>query len=146
MSADSSCNRNVLIFSLHGTLYALDLALISEVSDPPKLSPIPFAPACYSGAMNFHGDIVAVMDLALLLGQSGCSHPGKIIVLHGKVASLAFLVDSVVRIISEDEVSFGSPTTSQFSLAKLTLLDGEATQLNLEALVLEAENKVQRSY
>jgi chemotaxis signal transduction protein len=92
--------------------------------------------------MNFHGDIVAVMDLALLLGQSACSHSSKIIVLHRKIASLAFLVDSVVKIVSEDEVSFSSPTTSQFTLAILTLPGGEATQLNLEALVLEAEKNI----
>lgn len=130
--------RKLLIFSLQGSRYALDLAQVAEVGDPPQMSPIPLAPPCYSGALNFHGDIVAVMDLALFLGLSGTVNPGKIIILHQEVASLAFLVDTIIRIVSEEEVSSTAPTT-------LALHDGDAILLDLEALVHEAEIGMQKN-
>ena len=139
MPAMNTHDKKYMIFSLQGSLYALDLKQVAEVGDPPQMWPIPLAPACYSGAMNFHGDIVAVMNLALFLGLPGCRQPGKIIVLHREVASLAFLVDSIVRIVSEEEVSFSKPSEKGLTAAMLCLTDGEATQLDLEALVREAE-------
>lgn len=137
-------HRKFLVFSLHGSLYALDLKQVAEVGDPPQTWPIPLAPPCYSGALSFHGDIVAVMNLALFLGLPGPGKPGKIVVLQQEVASLAFLVDTVVRIVSEEDVSIGKPPAGALSAATLVLSDGEAIQLDLDALVREAEIGVQR--
>lgn len=136
--------RKFLIFSLQGSLYAVDLTTVAEVGDPPQMWPIPLAPPCYCGALNFHGDIVAVMDLALFLGLTGVDKPGKIVVLHQKVASLAFLVDTIVRIVSENEVSFSPALDDGFAAATLDLIDGEAIQLDLDALVHGAETGMQR--
>jgi len=139
MPAMTTNGRKFMIFSLQGSLYALDLKQVAEVGDPPQMCPIPLAPSCYSGALNFHGDIIAVMNLALFLCLPGGRQPGKIIVLHREVASLAFLVDTIVGIVSEEEVSFSRATDNGFAAATVNLLDGEATQLDLEALVQEAE-------
>lgn len=136
--------RKFLIFSLPGSRYALDLAQVAEVGDPPQMWPIPLAPRCYCGALNFHGDIVAVMDLANFLGLAGPDKPKKIIVLRQEFASLAFLVDEVVRIVSEDEVSFAPRPDDGFAAATLGLVDGDAIQLDLAALVHGAEACMQR--
>jgi len=138
-------NRKFLIFSLPGSLYALDLAQVAEVGDPPQIWPIPLAPTSYSGAFNFHGDIVAVMDLAIFFGLAGPGKPGKIIVLHQEIASLALLVDAVVKIASEDEISIGPPTDDDFAVATLGLTGGEAILLDLEALVRGAETIMQKN-
>lgn len=136
-------NRKFLIFSLQDSLYALDLAQVAEVGDPPPMSPIPLAPACYSGALNFHGDIVPVMNLSLFLGLAEDGHPGKIIVLHREITSLAFLVDTIVRIIAENEVSFGKPPEMCLATATLSMSDGYAIQLDIEALARLAESGMQ---
>lgn len=145
MSAITAHNRKFLIFSLHDTLYALDLAQVAEVDDPPRMWPIPLAPACYSGALNFHGDIVAVMDLAIFLGLAASGHPGKMVVLHQEVAALAFLVDTIVRIVPAYEVSFAPPPGNGIAASTLILAEGEALLLDLKTLVLEAEIGMQRS-
>lgn len=145
MPAMTDHNRKFLIFSLQGSHYALDLAQVAEVGDRPQMSPIPMAPPCYSGALNFHGDIVVVMNLGLFLGLDGCSQPGKIVVLCREVASLAFLVDTIVRIVSEGEVYFSKPPDNGFAAATLRLSDGEAIQFDLVALVHEAEIGMQRN-
>ncbi len=144
MPAPTTQNRKFLIFTLQGVRYALDLAQVAEVADPPQLSPIPLAPACYSGALNFHGDIVAVIDLALFLSLDGASLPEKVVILHQKIASLAFSVGTVVRIASEEAISFRAAADTAFASDMLCLPDGEAILLNLEALVLEAEMCIER--
>jgi chemotaxis signal transduction protein len=145
VAAVTDRNRKFLIFSLPGSLYALDLAQVAEVGNPPQTWPIPLAPPCYSGALNFHGDIVAVMDLAVFFGLAGPRKPGKIIVLHQEIASLALLVDAVARIASEEEVSFSPPPNNGFAAATLGLIDGEAVLLDLDAVVREAETIMQKS-
>lgn len=145
MTELNSQNRKFLIFSLQESLYALDLAQVAEVADPPQTWPIPLAPAYYSGALSFHGDIVAVMKLSLFLGLSGYSQPGKVVVLRQEVASLAFLVDAVVRIISEDEVAFSAAPDNYFSSVILTFSGGKAVQLDLEKLVSRSEVDMQGS-
>lgn len=136
-------NRKFLIFSLQDSLYALDLADVAEVAAPPQMWPIPLAPAYYAGVLSFHGDIVAAMNLSLFLGLPEFRQPGKIIVLRRELASLAFLVDSIVRIASEEEVSFSTPPDAGFSASTLTFFEGAVIQLDLEKLVCMAERDMQ---
>lgn len=133
-------NRKFLIFSLQGSFYAIDLAQVAEVSDPPQMWPIPRAPSYYSGALNFHGDIVAVMNLSDFLGITGCSQPRKLIILHHDLASLAFLVDSVVKIVNEQEdISFSPATDNSLISSIMNLSDGsKVSQIDHEAIVLSA--------
>ena len=145
MPTMTSHSRKFLVFSLQGSLYALDLAHVAEVCDPVKMSPIPMAPACYSGALNFHGNIVAVIDLRSFLDLTECGPPEKIIVLQQEVASLAFLVDTAHRIISEDEISFSPSPDNRFAATTLLFCDGEAILLDLEKLVCEAESCMQKN-
>jgi purine-binding chemotaxis protein CheW len=128
-----------LVFSLRSSLYALNLSQVAEVSDPPAFWPIPLAPPCYCGALNFHGDIVAVLDLALFLGLGNSVKPGKIIVLQREATSLAFLVDTIVRIAPEDEATIVPAADTDFVSAMLSLSDCNALQLDLDAVVREAE-------
>jgi len=134
-----------LMFRLQDSLYALDLTQTAEVADLTQLWPIPLAPPYYGGAMNFHGDIIAVMDLAIFLGLSGGNRPEKIIILHQSIASLAFLVDSVVRIVSAEEVTSIPTMGTKFSATALTLHEGKALLLDLGVLIHEAELGMQKS-
>ena len=137
--------RKFLVFSLQDSLYALDLKQVAEVDDPPQMWPIPLAPACYCGALNFHGDIVAVLNLALFLELPGAIQSRKIVILNKEIASIAFLVDKIVGIVSEQEVSISKPPENCFAAALLTMPDGEAVQLDLEALALSAEISMQKN-
>lgn len=134
-----------LIFALQDSHYALDLAQVAEVSDLPELWPIPLAPAYYDGAFSFHGDIVAAIRLSLFLGLDENNRPGKMIVLRQEVASLAFLVDSVFRIVSAEDVSFTATSDNVFSSRSLIFCDRKATQLDLEEVVRRAEIDMQES-
>lgn len=140
----SDQSRKYLMFSLSGSRYGLDLKYIAEVGDPPHLWPIPLSSPYYGGALNFHGDIVAALNLSLLMGLEHSSRPGKIIVLHKEIASLAFLVDAVDRIVSADELSAKTPSNGKFSTAQVVFGGGDAILLDLDKLVLEAEKSIHK--
>lgn len=133
--------RKFLIFYMQGKHYALDLAHVAEVADPPRMWPIPRAPACYNGAVNIHGAIVAVMDLAVFLGLSNRMQHEKIIILNRDVAALAFLVDRVIRIVPEQEVVICDDPPGRCNASSTMILpEGEATLLDVDAIVQAAEN------
>ena len=143
---DISANaKKYLIFLLQGARYALDLAQVAEITDLEPLWPIPLAPAYYRGAMNFHGDIFAVIDLAQFMALPGHSQPEKIVVVHHRSVALAFLVGTILRISPEDEVQVRPPSGALLADSTLSLVDGEVTLLDLEALVYEAEIALQKN-
>jgi chemotaxis signal transduction protein len=139
MAADE---RKFLIFFMHGSRYSFDLAHVAEVAEPVKSWPIPLAPTYYSGAINFHGAIVAVMDLAFFLGFSPAPDFEKIIILDVNIASLGFLVERVARIVSEKDVELLDAPDASFALAELILPEGSATLLDVDAIIREAENTI----
>lgn len=134
----SEASRKYLIFIVAGRRFAFDLAQVAEVEEPPLTWPIPMAPHCYAGAMNFHGTIVAVMDLSMFLGLPG-DHPAeKLIVLDTRIAALAFQVERVMRIVSVDQADVREGADGAFATALLNLPDGEATLLDAAAMAEQA--------
>jgi len=134
-----------LLFTLQGRRYAFDLAQLAEVDEPLPTWPIPGAPPCYSGAMNFHGTIVAVMDLAAFLGFSSNQSLQKVIVLNAGIAALAFLVERVERIVPADQVQHGNQVQqleTGISYRTLVLADGDAVLLDAVELAQEATERI----
>jgi chemotaxis signal transduction protein len=135
--------RKYLIFSLSGRRYAFDLAQVAEVVEQPVIWPIPLAPRCYHGAMNFHGTIVAVMDLALFLGFPGGHCAEKTIVLDTRIAALAFSVEDIIRItpLGQAEPS-GPPGDEAFALGQLNLPEGKVRLLDAAAIAGRAAETI----
>ncbi|HEX9080004.1 MAG TPA: chemotaxis protein CheW [Desulfuromonadaceae bacterium] len=136
-----------LVFTLPGRRYAVDLAQVAEVEEPPTLWPIPGAPPCYPGAMNFHGSIVAVLNLSLFLGSPVAPRPEKVIVLDPAIASLALLVERVESIVPADRVRSDDREARQseepWSSGSILLPDGAAAVLlDVAELVREATERI----
>ena len=132
-------DRKFLIFLMNGQRYAVDLVHVAEVMDSVVSWPIPLAPSCYSGVINFHGAIVAVMDLAVFLGFNSSLILEKIIVLDVNVASLGFWVERVTRIVPEIEIEIHEAPDVCFALSSLRLPEGSATLIDVDAIVKKAE-------
>jgi purine-binding chemotaxis protein CheW len=124
--------EQVLLFHLGVEPCALDVVHIQEIVESPPFFFIPLAPAVFSGAINFHGTIVPVLDLGACLGISGDQRDGRIIVLAAELCSLAVAVTKIRKIILLDPDEL-SPTRSEGPLASLSRatfsLDGESVNL-----------------
>jgi purine-binding chemotaxis protein CheW len=135
--------RKYLIFTLSGRRYAFDLAQVAEVVEKPAIWPIPLAPPCYHGAINFHGTIVAVMDLAVFLQLPGDHGTQKIIILDTRIAALAFSVEDIVRITPQGQIELsGTPEGEAFARGHLDLPEGKVILLDAAAIAEHAAETV----
>ena len=88
-----------LAFAAGGEWFALPLGSVHEVLRGLRVVPIPHTPVAVRGVVNRRGDIVPVVDLALLVGgQAATSGDAVVVVGHG--ASIAgLLVDGWPEIV-----------------------------------------------
>lgn len=129
---DQSLKR-ILIFSLQGRRYGIDLAVVAEVIDPPSLYPIPKAPPCFLGIMQVHGSLIPVLDLAAYLAL-GKTAAGELLVLTPGIAHLALRVAAVERIEVAGAIVTGPEATGLFP-QKVQLEQGEVPLLDARLLV-----------
>lgn len=107
-SGDFECVRELLVFGLDGSAYAVDVELVREIVRMKSLTRVPRAPGWLLGVVSLRGEVVEVVDLRIRLGL-GASTPGpsnRIIVLHGEGDRVAgLLVDSVSEVYRAPEAS-----------------------------------------
>jgi purine-binding chemotaxis protein CheW len=134
----------LIFFMIAGEIFAIDLKDIAEIIPPQPLFPIPWTPPVFKGAINFHGRLVAILDLAefMNIGQTGIG--GEIIVLNLKLANLGFCTDQVMNIEFSDNHLEDNKSNSRF-IDRLILLDeGEAGKLALPQIIAIAGESLLR--
>uniref|UniRef100_C6E096 CheW protein n=1 Tax=Geobacter sp. (strain M21) TaxID=443144 RepID=C6E096_GEOSM len=127
--------QRLILFTLGGEEFACSLLQIGEVMEPQRSYPFAGAPAHYLGLINFHGNLTALVDLALYLGLKSRPLPGKLLVLDPRLAHLALKVDGVSAIIASDLVTGEEPGDDPLTEAYLETPRGRVRLLQLEALI-----------
>jgi purine-binding chemotaxis protein CheW len=131
-----------LIFEIQRERYAAALENVAEIMDPPPLYPLPKVPGYYKGVMNCHGRPMPVVDLSLICKEIPSAGPGKLIVLNGKAADLALLVDNVANIIA-GEFPSGQPTGDERAVEKvITTTAGAIKVINPGKLLKLLEEEI----
>ncbi len=122
----------LLVFRLSSELYGLEVAHIQEVVESPAFYYVPRAPSSLLGAMNFHGSILPVLDLAARLGFDLGEHDPRIIVLSPDDAQLALAVTTIVGIrpFAAEVLLLGQADQAQATCIRAVLPDrGEMINL-----------------
>lgn len=57
-------------FFLEDRLYGLDIRVVKEITPSQRITAVPLTPAVVRGLVNIRGQVVLVMDLALIFGRS----------------------------------------------------------------------------
>jgi purine-binding chemotaxis protein CheW len=91
-----------LIFRLAEEVYGLEIDAIQELVEDPSLHYVPRAEGVLTGAINFHGQVLAVIDLPALLGFVGEGLDHRHVVLTPEFKSLALTVSGIERIVELD--------------------------------------------
>ncbi|MBI5546839.1 MAG: chemotaxis protein CheW [Deltaproteobacteria bacterium] len=83
------------------TAFAVESGLIQEVVRAPPITPLPGAPAYLVGVAAHRGDVVAVVDLARLLGrgQTEVSDRSRMAVARADGVVVALLADAVLGLV-----------------------------------------------
>ena len=92
--------KQLLPFTVGYETYALELIEVQEVVEKQTIYPFPGAPEIVAGAINFHGRIIPVVDLARLLNFPPEKIGQRLIVLVNQRGPVALGVDQVEAIIN----------------------------------------------
>jgi purine-binding chemotaxis protein CheW len=127
--------KRMILFSVEGETFALRLEDVAEVMEPPPIYPIPRVPELFAGIMNFHGNLVSVVDLARLLKNVSGASQGQLLVLDTRVANLALRVESVESVspaeVLQEERESGDPLMEK----ELTVSGRGVKMLSVEKLL-----------
>ncbi len=96
----------LLIFRLGDETYGLEIGAIQEILETPTVHFLPRAPWYLQGVVNFHGNVVPVLDLVSYLGFNDEERAPRKIVLYPQRCRLALSVSSIQRIIKAEEERF----------------------------------------
>jgi purine-binding chemotaxis protein CheW len=136
----TAATERYLVFDICGGFrYALPLAEVAEILEPVPTFPIPRAPHSFRGAINFHGRVVAVLDLATFLDAGTFAPDGRFIVLNRDQVGLALACGPSVNIVPAEAVLEEDPDDDPLIERLLILADGEVKLLCLEYLVRQLE-------
>ena len=131
--------NRLIVFTLKGCKFALFLRNVAEVVEPPRIFPMPHAPLFFLGIMNFHGNLVSLLDLSNYLLNAPRNPEGKVLVLDTGLANLAFWVDAVENVGSADVVLEEYESDEIFVEKVLMMSDGEVKMLSIVKLLEQLE-------
>ncbi len=91
-----------LIFRSQGTLYAVDAETVLEVVELPAISPWPGAPIGVVGVIDYRGEVLPVLDVALRLGAIPTvpEESDDLVIIRTSVGSVALLVEEALELNS----------------------------------------------
>jgi len=130
-----------VVFRVAGERFALPLEAVREVVVPqPPFARVPRASEAVRGVMNLRGRVVAVVDLAPLVGlaaQPLAGGAGHVLILERDRRALGFLVGGVlgVELLAAAEGAAGGALVRGMAAAR----SGAVTLLAPDALAAEAE-------
>jgi purine-binding chemotaxis protein CheW len=103
----------LVAFRLEGQRYALHLPLVERILHMVAVSPLPRAPGIVLGVINFHGQVIPVLDLQRRLGLSSRNYSlsSTLLVARTNRRALAFPVDEVLGVQEVTEEIVTLPPT-----------------------------------
>jgi len=92
--------HRLVAFRLEGQRYALHLPVVERVLRMVEVSLLPKAPAIVLGVINFHGQVIPVLDLQRRFGLSSRSHSlnSTLLIARTNRQTLALPVDEVLGV------------------------------------------------
>lgn len=153
IAATDSDQREVLVFTLGGEEYAVDILKVQEIRGYSNVTRIANVPEFIKGVTNLRGAIVPIVDLRLkfALGEADYTDHTVVIVLNIGERVVGVVVDSVSDVIglSAEQIKpapeFGGQMNTAYleGLASiddrmLILIDAEAMMTSREMALVES--------
>jgi purine-binding chemotaxis protein CheW len=133
-----------VVFRAGGERFALPLEAVREVVLPqPPFARVPRSGPAVRGAMNLRGRVVAVIDLALLLGLPAAAageRDGHVVVLEAARPDLALLVAGVVGAELLGPPERGPAGATRLAVGLAATSGGAATLLDAGEVARAAES------
>ena len=120
-----------LLFNLGEDVYGLEIEALQEIVENPVMHHVPQAQGALRGAINFHGQILAVIDLPDLLGIANARRDHRRVVLSPEYKSLVLTVSDIQRIVALDLTELQPPPENSADLAIRGQIRSDETMINI---------------
>jgi purine-binding chemotaxis protein CheW len=96
--------KRMLLMTLGGETFAIEIECVRELAAFDHLTPIPTVPRFFAGLTVVRGELIAVLDLALLWGEqpTDLRSVSRLVVLGGGHAELALLAEKAEELCNLD--------------------------------------------
>ena len=93
------------VFSISNELYALEMSMVKEVLNAPRVARLPNAASYILGVYNLRGRIITLIDIRQLLGKTPAENErtGMVLLIGDNGSAISFLVDKINDFIEVDE-------------------------------------------
>ncbi|MHB9111365.1 MAG: chemotaxis protein CheW [Thermoleophilia bacterium] len=135
-----------VVLSIAGETFAVEISKVREIIRVPHITWVPGSPDYVRGVINLRGSVVAVIDLAAMLGlpQAEEDSQTRIIIVESSGVIVGVLVDNVSRVAdiapSQLEPAFRTLDEKQkaFVIAQMNLDDKLIGILELDEILARA--------
>ena len=147
MSGQLGTQERLLTFEVGGSIYALPIACVLEVTEVATMACIPMFPPTTAGAINHHGDALPVMRRGALLEvrEEELPEPGHILVIGAGPAGgvrLGMPVDRIVGLVDGQ----GAVARGSDPVAERRQIDNRVVSvLDPQRLMERAQEEIERS-
>jgi chemotaxis signal transduction protein len=115
-----------LAFPLGAESYALPLEQVREIVPAPELTPLPTAPPFVIGLLNLRGDVLPVLDAALLLGSPFPADPRYVMVVSVPAGAVGLAADGLPRIVRLEPAADGQQDVRTVAGEPVVVVDAGA--------------------
>lgn len=104
--------RQIVVFSLNGEDYGVDIETIREIIPMQTIVPVPRAPEFVEGIINLRGRVIPVLDLRRHFGfEKKPAGPGqRIVIVEAGQESTGVVVDAVSSVIQVSQDAIEDPS------------------------------------
>ena len=135
-----------IMFSLQGETFAVPLSQVKEIIRVPHITWMPGAHAAVRGIINLRGTVVAVLELAALLGHPAveCDQRSRIVIAESGETEAGLLVEEVMGV---ETVTYAAMEQSMRTLdpGQRGIITAQAEVSGRLAGILDVDAIVERS-
>ncbi len=143
----SEDKKSFVVLSLADETFAVEIEDVCEIIRVPKITWVPGSPQVVRGVINLRGNIVAVLDLAVMLALPSAieSSQSRIVIVDSRGVKVGMLVDGVsqVKEIDPSKLEPSLPTLDKrqrlFVVAQSNVDDTLIGILDMEKILEQAD-------
>lgn len=101
VATETVAAMDVLLFRVRGEQYAVELRALQSIQSAGDLTRIPCTPSRIAGIINVRGEVITVIDLAVVMGLDDRRAPGEatqVLLVELPPGRVGLLVDEVASI------------------------------------------------
>ncbi len=142
-----SAEDRLLTFEVAGDFFAIPIAGVLEVAEPARVTCIPTLPMSLGGVINYHGDVLPVLNCSSLfdVNDSELGEPGSILVISERVGESARLGIPIDRVLGLVDGAAAAMSGAKEVAERRSIQGRVASVLDPQRLVNQARDVIESS-